>query len=48
MPKGKGHRFTTKEDKLANDIAKEYQKKGYPKNQSKAIGYATVNKVRNR
>lgn len=48
MPKSKGHRFTTKEDELAKDIAKEYQKKGYSQKESRRIGYSTVNKIRNR
>ena len=48
MPNDGKHRFTTKEDKLAKDISKEYQKKGYPKKRADKVGYATVNKIRNR
>jgi len=40
MPKGKGHRFTAKEDRMAEHIAESEGggKKGL------GIGYATVNK----
>lgn len=48
MPKDKKHRFTIEEDKQAKQIAKGYENKGLPKKLSKAIGYSTVNKLRNR
>jgi hypothetical protein len=48
MPNDGKHRFTQKEDAKAKKIAKEYEKKGYSKKRAKAIGYATVNKIRNR
>ncbi len=42
MPKGKKHRFSLKQDKLAESIAKEYRKKGYSKKRARSIGFATV------
>ena len=48
MPKGGKHRFTLKQDRLAKDIAKEYEKKGYSKKRAKQIGYSTINKIKSR
>jgi len=42
---GPGHRFTKKQDELAEQIAKEYEKKGKSPEEAKSIGYATVVKT---
>lgn len=47
MP-GAGHRFTAKEDRLAKQIMREYLDRGYSTKRARAIGYATVNKIRDR
>lgn len=44
MPKGKGHRFSLKEDRQAEHIAASERKKGMSPKKAKSIGYATVNK----
>ena len=43
MP-GKGHRFTTKQDRQAKHIAASERAKGFSPKEAKSIGYATVNK----
>jgi 4-hydroxy-3-methylbut-2-enyl diphosphate reductase IspH len=45
MP-GKGHRFTTKQDREARHIAESMQKAhpGMSPEKAKSIGYATINK----
>lgn len=44
MPKGKGHRFTAKQDRQAKHVAASERKKGKSPATAKRIGYATVNK----
>lgn len=44
MPKGKGHRFTLKQDRQAGHIADSERKAGKSAREAKSIGYATVNK----
>lgn len=44
MP-GEGHRFTPTEDSLAKQISREYQKKGYTKEEADRIGYASVTEI---
>jgi len=46
MPKGKEHRFTEKEDRMAKHIMVSEKKKGFSPKKAKAIGYATVNKAK--
>jgi hypothetical protein len=41
----KGHRFTPTEDLLAKSIAKQYEKRGYSKEEANSIGYATVTQL---
>jgi hypothetical protein len=48
VPKGKEHRYTTKEDNIARGISEEYQKKGYSKKEADRIGYSTLNKIKRR
>lgn len=45
MP-GLGHRFTEEEDELAKKIIKEYERKGYSKEEAKRIAYSTINERR--
>lgn len=45
MP-GKGRRFTEKQDRMAKHIAKSEMKRGVPKKEAERIGYATVNKMK--
>lgn len=47
MPKGKGHRFTEKEDRKAKHIAESEREQGKSAEDAKRIGYATVNKQKN-
>lgn len=42
MPKGKV-KYTAKQDRQAEHIAKGYEKKGISAKKAKGIGYATVN-----
>lgn len=47
MP-GKGHRFSAKEDRMAEHIAASEKKRGVSGKTAKSIGYATVNKMKGR
>lgn len=38
-------RFTPTEDSLAKQISREYQKKGYTKEEADRIGYASVTEI---
>ena len=42
MPKGKGHRFTAKEDRQASHVAASEQARGMSPKEAKSVGYATV------
>jgi hypothetical protein len=42
MPRGKGHRFTEKQDRQAMHIAASERARGMSAKRAKAIGYATV------
>jgi len=42
MPKGKGHRFSEKEDRQAQHVAASERARGMSAKEAKAVGYATV------
>jgi len=42
MPKGKGHRFTAKEDRQASHVAASERAQGMSPEEAKRVGYATV------
>jgi hypothetical protein len=44
MPKGKGHRFTSKQHREAMHVAASERRKGKSNKQALRIGWATVNK----
>jgi hypothetical protein len=44
MPKKGGRRFTAKQDRQAQHIADSERKRGKSAKESKAIGYATIQK----
>ena len=44
MPKGKNHRFSSKEHRQAEHIEESEEKLGKSKERAKSIAYATVNK----
>jgi hypothetical protein len=46
MPKGKGHRFSAKEDRQAGHVAASERAKGMSAKEAKSVGYATVNKAK--
>ena len=48
MPRGKGHRFTAKEHRQAEEITKSEEERGVPPENAKKIAWATVNKRRSR
>lgn len=47
MP-GRGHRFTTKQDRQAKHIAASERRRGVGGRKARSIGYATVNKQNRR
>ena len=48
MPSGKGHRFTAKEHRQAEEIIKSEEERGVPPERAERIGWATVNKRKSR
>ncbi len=46
MPRGRGHRFTEKEDREAQHIIESEMKQGRSREEAERIAYATVNKRR--
>jgi hypothetical protein len=42
MPKGKGHRFSAKEDRQAEHVAASERARGKSVEEARSIGYATV------
>ena len=42
MPKGKGHRFSAKEDRQAAHVAASERARGMSPKEAKSVGYATV------
>ena len=45
MP-GKGHRFSAKQDRMAEHVAASERKSGMSAKEAKSVGYATVNKMK--
>jgi hypothetical protein len=45
MPRGDKSKYTDKEERQADHIAKGYEKRGVPEKQAEARAWATVNKV---
>ena len=43
MPKGKKHRFSAKEDRMAALVASSERKSGMSAKEARSVGYATVN-----
>ena len=46
MPKGKKHRFSAKEDRMAAHVASSERKSGMSAKEARSVGYATVNKIK--
>jgi hypothetical protein len=45
MPRGDKSKYTDKEERQADHIAKGYEERGVPKKQAESRAWATVNKV---